>query len=368
MGQESDVEQRSLNFLDVDALFTSVYSYSADNYQHYHGEYVGNTHYDIDNSSVDNDEIIAHTLQEEQSHLTISEASEPSHAEEAPLHASMYSQDWLSPSTPIYYPGHEEEEQEPNDMGPSSSCSSPGKRFDDGAEYSTSLELADEYGIDGEVCKRLNHMISIPHVPRTNREIPSVDEATTDHQRLLDRVNRIFVATCCLIRLQLYDLVEHKVQGDGNCQFRALSDQFYRSPEHHEFVRRQIVDQLKAHPEIYEGYVPLEYGDYLMKMSKSGEWGDHVTLQAAADSYGIKICVVTSFKDTCFIEILPDAQKSKRGKISGQGFDVLVVVAPSFVVYLLHIVNAMRKKSSHTYIIISVDGSKVLQDFIKRLK
>ncbi|KAK6942795.1 OTU domain, partial [Dillenia turbinata] len=299
MGQESDVERWGLNFLEVDPIFTSVYSYSADNYQHYHGEYFGNTHYDIDNSSVENDEIIAHTLQEELSHLTISDASEPSRAEEAPLHASMYSQDWLSSSTPNYYPDHEEEEHEPNEMSPSSSCSSPGERFDDGTEYSTSLELADEYGIDGEVCKRLNQMIPVPHVPRINGEIPSVDEATSDHQRLLDR-------------LQLYDLVEHKVQGDGNCQFRALSDQFYRSPEHHKFVRRQIVNQLKAHREIYEGYVPMEYGDYLKKMSKSGEWGDHVTLQAAADSYGVKICVVTSFKDTCFIEILPNAQTSKR--------------------------------------------------------
>ncbi|GMP84968.1 hypothetical protein CsSME_00038296 [Camellia sinensis var. sinensis] len=42
--------------------------------------------------------------------------------------------------------------------------------------------------------------------------------------------------------------------------------------------------QLKSHREMYEGYVPMEYGDYLKKMSKSGEWGDHVTLQAAADS------------------------------------------------------------------------------------
>lgn len=74
--------------------------------------------------------------------------------------------------------------------------------------------------------------------------------------------------------------------------------------------------QLKAYPEIYEGYVPMAYSDYLKKMNKyypylnfygftlkallkefhaytffflggwnrSGEWGDHVTLQAAADS------------------------------------------------------------------------------------
>ncbi|WOG96497.1 hypothetical protein DCAR_0415833 [Daucus carota subsp. sativus] len=142
-------------------------------------------------------------------------------------------------------------------------------------------------------------MISAPHVPRTNGDIPSVDEATSDHQRLLDR-------------LQLYNLVECKVQGDGNCQFRALSDQLYRTPEHHKSVRRQVVNQLKSHPEMYEGYVPMDYGDYLKKMSKSGEWGDHVTLQAAADSYGVKIFVLTSFKDTCSIEILPKVQKSER--------------------------------------------------------
>ncbi|PPR84729.1 hypothetical protein GOBAR_AA35979 [Gossypium barbadense] len=47
----------------------------------------------------------------------------------------------------------------------------------------------------------------------------------------------------------------------------------------------------------------------------NGEWGDHVTLQAAADLYGVKIFVLTSFKDTCYIEILPHDQKSERSKI-----------------------------------------------------
>ncbi|WVZ61365.1 hypothetical protein U9M48_011257 [Paspalum notatum var. saurae] len=116
-------------------------------------------------------------------------------------------------------------------------------------------------------------------------------------------------------RLVLYGLVELKVNGDGNCQFRALSDQFYRTPEHHRFVRQQVLKQvsiLESHPEIYAGYVPMDYKEYLKKMSKSGEWGDHVTLQAAADSYGVKVFILTSFKDTCYIEILPAVEKSRR--------------------------------------------------------
>ncbi|XP_054823762.1 OVARIAN TUMOR DOMAIN-containing deubiquitinating enzyme 9-like isoform X2 [Prosopis cineraria] len=162
-----------------------------------------------------------------------------------------------------------------------------------------SLEISDESVLDGEVGKRLNQMVPIPHIPKINEKLPSDDEQISDHQRLLDR-------------LQLYDLVENKVEGDGNCQFRALSDQLYRSSEHHKFVREQIIKQLKSHPELYSGYVPMAYSDYLRKMDRSGEWGDHVTLQAAADWYGVKIFVITSFKDTCYIEILPQMQRSER--------------------------------------------------------
>ncbi|XP_073012345.1 OVARIAN TUMOR DOMAIN-containing deubiquitinating enzyme 12-like [Typha latifolia] len=226
------------------------------------------------------------------------EVSGSSQADEEHMRVSRIANDWFGPSMRNYSSGIEGGDEEADDMEPSSSCSSPGENSFEGEEWS--LELADDFSeIDGEVGKRLNQMVPIPHVPRINGEIPSVDEATSDHQRLIDR-------------LRLYDLVELKVQGDGNCQFRALSDQFYRSPEHHKFVRQQVINQLESHPEIYEGYVPMAYGDYLKKLSQSGEWGDHVTLQAAADSYGVKIFVITSFKDTCYIEILPNIQKSKR--------------------------------------------------------
>ncbi|KAK8544952.1 hypothetical protein V6N12_025811 [Hibiscus sabdariffa] len=78
------------------------------------------------------------------------------------------------------------------------------------------LELTDEHALDGEVEKRLNQMVPLP--------------------------------------------------------FRALSDQFYRSPDDHEFLRQQVVNQ-----------------------------------------YGVKIFFITSFKDTCYNEILPNVQRSKRG-------------------------------------------------------
>ncbi|CAL5350958.1 unnamed protein product [Camellia sinensis] len=300
---DSDVVRWGLHFLDVDQIFNS--NYDGDNSRGdgsiCHDQYTRDNNYDTECSNVENDEIIAHALQEELSQLSIEEVSESSHAGEEHLQASTIAPDWLSPSSRNHYSGYEggQAEAEAEDMGPSSSCSSPGGKSYDGEEYSYNLEIADDSALDGEVGKRLHEIIPVPHVPRINGEIPTIDEATSDHQRLLDR-------------LQLYDLVEHKIKGDGNCQFRALSDQFYRTSKLHRYVRKQVVNQLKSHREMYEGYVPMEYGDYLKKMSKSGEWGDHVTLQAAADSYGVKIFVVTSFKDTCSIEILPKVQNSNR--------------------------------------------------------
>ncbi|WOL09860.1 OTU domain-containing protein [Canna indica] len=239
--------------------------------------------------SLENDEIIARALQEELSQVAIAEASGPSYATEEQLQESVLTQNWLPSSTAK------------NDISGSVPLSELLGDMEASSSNPTSLtELTDDFSdLDGEVCKRLNQMSSVPHIPKINGEIPTVDEEISDHQRLLDR-------------LRLYDLVELKVQGDGNCQFGALSDQLYRTSQHHKFVRQQVVDQLKSHPEIYEGYVPMSYDEYLRKMSKSGEWGDHVTLQAAADSYGVKIFILTSFKDTCYIEILPSVQKSTR--------------------------------------------------------
>ncbi|XP_072970725.1 OVARIAN TUMOR DOMAIN-containing deubiquitinating enzyme 11-like isoform X2 [Typha angustifolia] len=106
--------------------------------------------------------------------------------------------------------------------------------------------------------KRLSHLDSIPHTPRVNGKIPDVDNATLDHERLLER-------------LKAYGLAELQVEGDGNCQFRALADQIFRNPDYHKHVRKAVEKQ-----------------------------------------FGAKICLLTSFRETCFIEIVPRDQHPTR--------------------------------------------------------
>ncbi|KAM3245264.1 hypothetical protein ACQJBY_056530 [Aegilops geniculata] len=210
-------------------------------------------------------------------------ARDASHPDETYLHSSALTCDMYNPQ--VGNVGGQGQEHEAVYVDPSSSSSYPGSD--------------DCFEMEEEVGKRFYPMVPVPHVPKINGEIPSLDEATMDHERLSDR-------------LKLYELTENKVKGDGNCQFRALSDQLYQTPDHHEFVREQIISQLKSNREAYDGYVPMAYDEYLEKVSRNGEWGDHVTLQAAADKYGVKIFVMTSFKDTCYIEIQPKVQKSNK--------------------------------------------------------
>nr|XP_012570028.1 uncharacterized protein LOC101507274 isoform X1 [Cicer arietinum] len=274
---------------------------------------------------VEGDEALARAYQDELSQLDSMGAGGTKDFENEQVQASVNSRDWLSSSNGSYnfdnqHVGNESfqnpvgescdtkgvqdcgpsgRENDAHEVGVFSSSNGSGEIPATSDDMWCPLEISDESSLDGEVGKRFNQMVPVPHVPKINEKIPSDDEEISDHQRLLDR-------------LRLYQLVESKVKGDGNCQFRSLSDQLYRSPDLHAFVREQILKQLKSYPEKYMNYVPMDYSKYLMDMSRSGEWGDHVTLQAAADWYGVKIFVITSYKDTCYIEILPETQRSER--------------------------------------------------------
>ncbi len=48
--------------------------------------------------------------------------------------------------------------------------------------------------------------------------------------------------------------------GDGNCLFRALSDQLYGTPNYHFGLRTEICDWIDEHKERYEPFVEDDRG------------------------------------------------------------------------------------------------------------
>ncbi|KAL5525163.1 hypothetical protein ACEPAF_9032 [Sanghuangporus sanghuang] len=72
--------------------------------------------------------------------------------------------------------------------------------------------------------------------------------------------------------------------GDGNCLFRALSDQYYGSPSQHLKLRQEICDWMEAHKSRYAPFVDDERGldVHLRCMRQPGTYGGHLELTAFA--------------------------------------------------------------------------------------
>ena len=102
--------------------------------------------------------------------------------------------------------------------------------------------------------------------------------------------------------------------GDGNCQFGALCFWLNQLGIHRssETIRKEIVEYLTNHPNNIEG-LPLElfaampWPEYLEAMARDGTYGDHITLQAAADIYSIEIYVASSLGPDAAIVTSPSA-------------------------------------------------------------
>mmetsp|Transcript_12293 Transcript_12293/g.14691 ORF Transcript_12293/g.14691 Transcript_12293/m.14691 type:complete len:192 (+) Transcript_12293:95-670(+) len=149
----------------------------------------------------------------------------------------------------------------------------------------------------------------LPPMISTKRHTPKVNDSGAEKVRtpkvVVDKARKNLQET-----LDVYCLKERVVEGDGNCQFRALSDQLYHEQDQHRAVRQSIVEQLQMGADKYRDYVPQDYKSYVTGMSQDGCWGDHVTLQACADRYGMPIYLITSYDTDNVIQVVPETTTS----------------------------------------------------------
>lgn len=87
-------------------------------------------------------------------------------------------------------------------------------------------------------------------------------------------------------RLDFLGLESVESVGDGNCQFRSISNELYATQNHHLHIRKIAVFWLKEHSEEYYCYVGdnNEWKKYLYNMSQPRTWGDELTLRAVCDA------------------------------------------------------------------------------------
>lgn len=105
--QDSDVYQWGLRLFESDPYFNCGYTnaITTDDGSYYYGLYFKEDHYDAVSCDIENDELIAHALQEELSHLAVAEVHDSPCEGEGNLQGSAFQQDWLTHSVEDYYSG-----------------------------------------------------------------------------------------------------------------------------------------------------------------------------------------------------------------------------------------------------------------------
>uniref|UniRef100_K3WW02 OTU domain-containing protein n=1 Tax=Globisporangium ultimum (strain ATCC 200006 / CBS 805.95 / DAOM BR144) TaxID=431595 RepID=K3WW02_GLOUD len=90
--------------------------------------------------------------------------------------------------------------------------------------------------------------------------------------------------------------IKHTV-ADGNCLFRAISDQLYGHEMFHGDIRRRIVDFMQREGALFQPFLATTEAtaetieQYCRRMKREGEWGGNPELYAAAKLFNIHIIV-----------------------------------------------------------------------------
>ena len=138
--------------------------------------------------------------------------------------------------------------------------------------------------------------------PEQGRQVPR--EPSTLSPREIGRHQQQMDALF-LDRLRECGMVETHIDADGNCQFRALADQLFGDQECYAECRAAAINQLRSEPDRYREFITEDWETYVSRMENDGEWGDNITLQAAADYYEVTAHVFSHDPEMHFPLVLP---------------------------------------------------------------
>ncbi|CAG9481719.1 unnamed protein product [Plasmodium vivax] len=93
------------------------------------------------------------------------------------------------------------------------------------------------------------------------------------------------------------------IRTDGNCLFRAVSDQLYNSEDNYKEIRKLVVDHLLRNEEKYQHFIEYDesYKSYIERISLDGTWGGQLELQAVGELFTVNILIYQ--ENGCILEI-----------------------------------------------------------------
>ena len=89
--------------------------------------------------------------------------------------------------------------------------------------------------------------------------------------------------------LAMKGLKINDMEGDGNCLFRAVSDQIYNGDQSHfALIRQACMDYIESERDFYIQFViggEEFFDEYVERKRMDGVWGDDIELQAMSEIY-----------------------------------------------------------------------------------
>mmetsp|Transcript_13702 Transcript_13702/g.54152 ORF Transcript_13702/g.54152 Transcript_13702/m.54152 type:complete len:735 (-) Transcript_13702:768-2972(-) len=133
---------------------------------------------------------------------------------------------------------------------------------------------------------------------RRTREVPATPK-TAGGDKIMTEVTET-------LKKEGYD-VRGDIRGDGNCQFRCVAEVVAGGQGHHGSVRKKVVQRIKDNKDSLQESIlemfgrDVELTDEWISGIESGEWGDFVTLFAAAKLYDCQFIVHGTSEGYCRI-------------------------------------------------------------------
>ena len=95
-------------------------------------------------------------------------------------------------------------------------------------------------------------------------------------------------------QLERLGLILKEVEGDGNCLFRALSDQIYGSPDNYKGLRQEVVRYMRIHREDFEPFHDENndpFDDHLELLEQDGTYAGNDVLVAFSRARNVTIVI-----------------------------------------------------------------------------
>ena len=94
------------------------------------------------------------------------------------------------------------------------------------------------------------------------------------------------------------------IRGDGNCLFRAVSDQVYGEDKNYDIIRKKCMDYLEVQKRFFKLFIEGDFDEYIKRKRMDAIWGDDIEIEALSEIYNrpIEIYSGSSTPLRCFHE------------------------------------------------------------------